>query len=69
MKLLIKYISLLIFSGLILPVCTHNSIQMATALHKKRVIQPTACQSQKPAASTPFIYPEIVTILFPALNI
>ncbi|RWY52472.1 hypothetical protein [Mucilaginibacter gilvus] len=68
MKLIIKYISLLLFSGLILPVCNLKSLQTATVLPIKKAIQSSKYQAVKPATILPLITSQIVEPLLPALK-
>jgi hypothetical protein len=68
MKLIIKYISLLLFSGLILPFCNLKSLQKASSLPIKKAIQSPKYQAVKPATILPLITSEIVETLFPALK-
>ena len=68
MKLIIKYISLLLFSGLILPFCSVKSLQIATAISVKTAAQVAKLQRKKPADLLPYLYPELADVLLPALK-
>ncbi|MBD1363639.1 hypothetical protein IDJ77_07440 [Mucilaginibacter sp. ZT4R22] len=68
MKLIIKYIGLLIFSGLILPFCNLKSLQIATAMSVKTAAQVANLQWKKPADLLPYLYPELADVLLPALK-
>ncbi|MEO7213132.1 hypothetical protein [Mucilaginibacter sp.] len=68
MKLIIKYISLLVFSGLILPVCRLKNLQTAIAMPVKKAIQTPKRQPVKPADVFPPITSQIAEALFPALK-
>ncbi len=68
MKLIIKYISLLLFSGLILPFCSVKSLQITTAMSVKTTIQIAKLQRKKPADLLPYLYPELADVLLPALK-
>jgi hypothetical protein len=63
MRLLVKYLSLLIFSGLIIPVCTSTALYIK-ALPLHHVDSPT--HSHK--LINPFFYNDIVRNMFPVLK-
>jgi hypothetical protein len=63
MKLLVKYLSLLIFSGLIIPVCNNTALYIK-ALPLHHVKTPT----HRPKLINPFFYNDIVRNMFPVLK-
>lgn len=68
MKPFIKYISLLLFSGLILPFCILKHPLAATLLPAKKATQSIKAQPQKPMDYGFFICPEVLETLFPVLK-
>ncbi|OOQ60518.1 hypothetical protein [Mucilaginibacter pedocola] len=67
MKPIIKYISLLIFSGLILPFYTHCSQNPATTTPSD-VVKTASLPAENNIDILPYIYHEIAAILLPALT-
>ncbi|SDT60756.1 hypothetical protein SAMN05216490_4295 [Mucilaginibacter mallensis] len=63
MKLLIKYLSLLIFSGLIIPLYINITAPVKTVFLKT-----TAEKPHKHTTNTPFFYKHILKNLFPVLK-
>jgi hypothetical protein len=61
MKLLITYLSLLIFSGLIIPVCTSSQLSVKTLLARS-----TTVRSHQTISS--FFYTDIIQNIFPVLK-
>lgn len=68
MKPIIKYISLLLFSGLILPFCILKHPLVATLLPAKKAAQSIKAQPQKPTDYRFLIGPETPQMLFPILK-
>jgi hypothetical protein len=67
MKNIIKYISLLLFSGLILPFYNINSIKpIATANSAKHVSVVKSPRLANPVQIQYFLYQDIAEMLFPA---
>ena len=68
MKPIIKYISLLLFSGLILPFYNSKTLQKPMAQAKPKTIAPAIEQSHPKKWQTHyFIYQELEEIFFPLL--
>lgn len=68
MKPIIKYISLLLFSGLILPFCSLKYLQTAKSLPAEKTAQTTKDQHEKAAEHYPYICPEVLETLFPVFK-
>lgn len=69
MKPIVKYISLLLFSGLILPFYNANRLQKNMAQVSSKAIAPAIEQSQPKTERTHFfIYQELAKIFFPELT-
>jgi hypothetical protein len=68
MKPIIKYISLLLFSGLILPFCFLKHPLAAALLPAKKATQSIKAQPQKPTDYRFLICPETLQMLFPILK-
>jgi hypothetical protein len=67
MKNIIKYISLLLFSGLILPFYNINSIKNTIAAnHAKHVSEVKHPRPANPGLIQYFLYQDIAEMLFPA---
>ncbi|TFF40161.1 hypothetical protein [Mucilaginibacter psychrotolerans] len=68
MKPLIKYISLLMFSGLILPFCDLKFQQAQRFLFLQKAAQSIKAQPQKPAVQGVLLCREVLETLFPVLK-